>query len=76
MADIKNCKRCGKPFFSRNCSDVFCENCAQDEHKLYKDLREYIIDNPGTSAYDLSQVFNVRIDRITRYIRDNKLNPL
>lgn len=76
MADIKNCKRCTKAFLSSNFEEIFCKSCGAEEQKLYKELREYVLNNPGVSAYDLSQTFNIRIDRITRFINRNRLNPL
>jgi len=76
MGDIKNCRKCGKSFFTNGLDDVFCKCCSEEEKRVYKELREYLYNNPGTSAYDLSIKFNIRIDRITRYIQDGRLSAV
>ncbi|MCX7709744.1 MAG: hypothetical protein N2484_07820 [Clostridia bacterium] len=75
MNEIKNCKRCGKPFFSSGFGDIFCKACGEEEQRLYKEMRDFLIDHPGTNAFELSKIFKIRVDRITRYIEDNRLSP-
>ncbi|MCX7922878.1 MAG: hypothetical protein N3B21_12845 [Clostridia bacterium] len=75
MRDLKNCKTCGK-LFSPLASTTHCNSCSTADERVFKMIREYLYDNPGTNAYDLCVRFNVSIERIIKYIKDDRLKVM
>lgn len=73
MRELKNCRKCNMVFVACD-NDVLCKKCQVAEDEIFKNIREYIFNNPGTSIYDLSSRFNLSIKRIETYIMDGKLN--
>ena len=71
MREIKNCKKCGRMFASIDGADL-CKECGFEEEELFRKVREYLYDNPGTSIYSLSSIFNVNIRRIRRLVSEGK----
>jgi len=64
MEEVISCAKCNKMFSSRK-GAAFCEVCAQDEDEIYRAIREYLFDHPGTSILELSVKFKAGINRLT-----------
>lgn len=75
MAEVKNCKKCNR-IFSADDNAIFCKKCEAEEEEIFKEIRDYLYENPGTSIHDLSVRFNVSINRIERYIRNGRFEVL
>jgi transposase-like protein len=73
MEEVKSCAKCNKMFSSRN-GATFCEVCARDEDEIYKNIREYLVDHPGTSIMDLSVRFKVSINRLMHYVHNGRFD--
>ena len=71
MAEIRNCPRCGKIFtcFGR----PICNGCIETEENEFKIVKEYIYDNPGATISEVSQETEVSIDKIMRFLREERL---
>lgn len=66
-----NCARCGKVFSSGGKS--ICPNCTKLEEDIFKVVKEYIQSNPGSNMAQVSRETGVSIKRLTRYIREGRL---
>lgn len=72
MADIRNCKQCGKLFQYTGVSKI-CPKCAREDEELFKIVKEYLYDHPGANIMEVSEETGVEEDRILRYLRQGKL---
>ena len=73
MREVKNCRKCNM-IFSTDSGEMFCNKCQAEEEKIFKLIKNYLYDNPGTSIYDLSVKFNISVRRIQEYIRNDRFN--
>lgn len=71
MAEIRNCPRCGKIF--TYISRPICNNCMDLEENEFKIVKEYIYDNPGASISEVAQATEVSVERIMRFLREERL---
>lgn len=71
MAEIRNCPRCGKIFtyFGR----TICNKCLETEENEFKIVKEYIYDNPGATISEVSQETEVSVEKIIRFLREERL---
>jgi len=71
MPDLRNCRRCGKMF---NYIGVpICPTCVESDEADFKRVKEYLYQNPGASMSEVSSVLEISIEKITRYLRDGRL---
>ncbi|AOT70032.1 TIGR03826 family flagellar region protein [Geosporobacter ferrireducens] len=72
MADIRNCRKCGRIFqydgFNKN-----CERCRKNEEEDFRRVKEYLYDNPGATISEVSQETEVEEDLILKYLRQGRL---
>lgn len=71
MAEIRNCPRCGKIF--TYISRPICNSCLDVEENEFKVVKEYIYDNPGASISEVSQATEVSVEKIMRFLREERL---
>jgi len=69
--DIKNCKKCGK-VFAYNGHNV-CPQCRKEEEEEFKNVKEFIYDNPGATVQMVSEETGVDVKKILRYLKEGKL---
>lgn len=71
MAEIRNCPRCGKIFnyYGR----AICNKCIDIEENEFKLVKEYIYDNPGATISEVSQETEVSVEKIMRFLREERL---
>ena len=69
--EMRNCKKCGKIFASYG--ERVCEDCKNEEDKVFMKLKEYIYDNPSTSIKKLSEGTEVEESVILRFIREGRI---
>ncbi len=71
MAEIKNCPRCGRifTFIAR----PICNKCLEAEENEFKTVKEYVYDNPGATISEVSQETEVSVERIMRFLREERL---
>lgn len=71
MAEIRNCPRCGKIFTYMG--RPICRKCLETEENEFKVVKEYIYDNPGATISEVSQETGVTVERIMRFLREERL---
>lgn len=72
MAEIRNCKQCGR-IFQYNGMSKICSRCHKKDDDQYQVVKEYVYDNRGATINEISEETGVDEDRILRYIRAGKL---
>ena len=70
--DIKNCKRCGK-MFSYLSGMIICNECKKNDEEDFAKVKKYLYDNPGSSMQQISEVCEVSAEKITRFLREGRL---
>jgi flagellar operon protein (TIGR03826 family) len=71
MAEIRNCPRCGKIF--TYLGRPICSKCVEIEENEFKLVKEYIYDNPGATISEVSQETGVTVEKIMRFLREERL---
>lgn len=71
MAEIRNCPRCGKIFTYMG--RPICIRCLDIEENEFKVVKEYIYDNPGATISEVSQETEVSVEKIMRFLREERL---
>ena len=69
---IKNCPECGKIFnFIRT---NLCPECQEKEEQVFRVIRDYISQNPGVSAIDVSKDTGISEEKVLRFLRQGRLS--
>jgi len=71
MPELRNCIRCGK-VFAYTYSPV-CNKCLEKEEEEYKLVKEYIYENPGSTAFEVSEATGVSVEKIMKFLREERL---
>jgi len=72
MADVRNCKKCGK-IYSHLGGPPLCPACRKEEEDDFKRVKEYLYENPGASITQVSTELNISIEKIKRFLREGRL---
>ncbi|QZY54323.1 TIGR03826 family flagellar region protein [Crassaminicella profunda] len=72
MAEIRNCKECGKLFQYNGISKI-CPRCRRKDEDAFKAVREYIYENTGATLTEVSEETGVDEDKILRFLREGRL---
>ncbi len=75
MSKLKFCKICGKRFEAEIESEI-CAHCFEQDEKVFSRIRDYVREHPGAKIFEVSTVLNVSIQRIKRYLREDRLEIL
>lgn len=71
MPEIRNCPRCGRVFSYIN--RPICNRCIDDEEQEFKKVKDYIYENPGANIPEVSTATEVSVEKIMRFLRDERL---
>ncbi len=71
MPDLRNCRKCGKMF--NYIGIPVCPTCVEADEQDFKKVKEYLYQNPGSSMSEVSSVLDISIEKITRYLREGRL---
>lgn len=71
MPEIRNCPRCGKIF--TYVGRAICNRCIETEENEFKIVKEFVYDNPGATISEVSQETGVSVDKIMRFLREERL---
>lgn len=66
-----NCHRCGKVIVSE--TDSLCLSCFEEEEQEFKRIKEFLIENPLATVFQVSVTLDVSLNSIKRYLRQNRL---
>lgn len=72
VMDVRNCSRCGKVFGYIG-GPPLCPSCKQKDEEDYKKVKQYLQENPGATMKEVSEACEVSIEKITRYLREGRL---
>ena len=71
MADIRNCKNCGRIF--NYLGKPICPDCVKADEDDFKRVKEYLYKYPGTSMTKVAEELGVTMQQIKRYLREGRL---
>ena len=71
--EVMNCKKCGK-MFNYIVGAPICPACAKAVEEKFKEVKEYVYDHPLVSLKELSDVMEVSIPQIRKWIREERLS--
>lgn len=72
MGELVNCGKCGRMFSSEN-GQKFCSKCRNSDEDDFMIVREYIYDNPNSTASEVSDETGVDEAKILKFLRQGKL---
>lgn len=72
MPDIRNCKRCGR-IYTYIGGPPICPTCIEQDEADFRRVKEYLYNNPGASMSEVSEVLEVSVEKITRFLKDGRL---
>ncbi|TCO76473.1 TIGR03826 family flagellar region protein [Marinisporobacter balticus] len=72
MAEIRNCKECGR-LFQYNGFSKICTKCQRKREDDFKSVREYIYENKGATITEVSEETGVDEDKILQFLREGRL---
>lgn len=75
MAEVRNCKKCGKIFNYLGGSPI-CPVCRQMDEDDFKRIKEYLYDNPKASLNQVSSELEISVEKIRRFLKDGRLEIL
>lgn len=71
--DVRNCKTCGK-LFNYISGPPICTKCSKQLEDKFAEVKEYIYNNPGAGMQEVSELFEVSVQQIQKWIRDERLS--
>lgn len=72
MEELMNCKLCGKVFQANEFTQV-CQNCTTQDESEYGELREYLIEHPRASIYEVATNLDISINKIKYFLREGRI---
>lgn len=72
--NLGNCPRCGK-LYATNIREM-CTECFKEMENECQICTDYLRHHRGASIYELSEITEVPINRITRFIREGRISIL
>ncbi len=72
MADVRNCRKCGKIYNYIGGAPI-CSRCRELEEEDFKRVKEYLYENPGASITQVSSELEISIELIRRFLKDGRL---
>ena len=70
--DVRNCKGCGR-LFNYITGPSLCQKCAKELDDKFTDVKKYIYDHPGAGIQEVSEMMEVSIAQLKRWIREERL---
>ncbi len=70
--DTINCKNCGRLFVYQY-GPPFCTKCMRILEEKFEKVKEYLYENPGASIQITSEVNDVSVQQIKKWVREERL---
>lgn len=70
--EVRNCRSCGK-IFNYLSGAPLCPTCAKALDEIFEKVKEYVYDNPGAGIQEVSEKFEISINQIKQWIREERL---
>ncbi len=71
--DVRNCKNCGK-LYNYFGGQPLCPTCLNSLEDKFKLVKQYIYDHPECGIQEVSDEFEVSVQTIHRWIREERLS--
>ncbi|HHY23555.1 MAG TPA: MerR family transcriptional regulator [Clostridiaceae bacterium] len=72
MAELRNCRKCGK-LFNYIGGVSMCQVCKDEDEADFQKIKKYLYENPGASISQISGELNMTIEKIKRFLREGRL---
>lgn len=72
MPDVRNCKRCGRVYNYIGGAPL-CPACREKDEEDFKIVKEYLYKNPGASVSEVSDVLDIAVEKIKRFLKEGRL---
>jgi uncharacterized protein len=72
MAELKNCKLCGKVYTIGGFTQV-CPQCKEQDEFDFDKIREYLYIHPGAKIFEVVSDLRLGVNKIKRYLREGRL---
>lgn len=69
----KSCKFCKHIFQYQGFGDQICPACRQEDEELFRKVKNYLRDNPGSTIYKTAEDCEVSVERIRYWLKDERL---
>lgn len=72
---LQTCRYC-KKFFNAIYTETLCPNCSKELDNLYKEVKEFVQDNKGSTIVDVVKYFNhplITERQLKRWIKEDRL---
>ena len=70
--DVRNCKGCGR-LFNYITGPSLCPKCTKELDDKFTEVKKYIYDHPGAGIQEVSDVMEVSIAQLKRWVREERL---
>lgn len=70
--EVRNCKGCGK-IFNYMGGAPLCTTCAKKLEEKFDLVKAYLYDHPGAGIQEISDEFEVSVNQIHKWIREERL---
>ena len=71
--DVKNCRECKRLFNYTGGGYYLCPQCMEKLEEKFKNVKQYIYDNPKASMAEIAENNDVTTNQIERWIREERL---
>lgn len=71
MADLKNCRQCGRVFASSGGN--LCRKCIEQIDEDFRLVRKYVRDHNGADVLEVSKATGVKEEIILQFLREGRL---
>ncbi len=72
MADVRNCRKCGKIYNYIGGAPI-CHACKQLEEDDFQKVKEYLYAKPGATLTEVSTELEMSIEKIKRFLKEGRL---
>lgn len=73
MAELKNCKKCGRLFNYIGGRIPICPVCQKEDEADFQKIKKYLFENPGASISQVSKDLDITVEKIKRFLREGRL---
>ena len=70
--DVRNCKSCGK-LYNYFGGQPYCPTCLSKLDDTFKEVKEYLYENPNTGIQEIAEMFHIGVPIIHRWVREERL---
>lgn len=71
--ELSNCIMCGKMFRHDGMDVSHCPDCHEEHERLLRKVKDIILENPGLTAYEVSEMSGVSYTLILEWIKEGRL---